>query len=809
MRTPWLIARLSLVPAIALALASAPLAAQQQPLPQPVSFPLLINRAPFPIPTTAAETSLPAVAMDADGDSVVVWQDQSVEAEQIYASLYDERGAFVRGPIAVARDFSIYPGAQHRPDVAMDADGNFVVVWSGGDGEGDGGIFAQRFAADGEYRGENRRVSLLDGDSYYASYVGASIAMAADGAFAVVWQLSDYGDPSSIELQRYSSAGAALIEGSTQIVSGTVAAPSIAMDRDGDFVVAWLQSNSIRATRFDATSRSYTPVAGGEPINEPVPGAGSRGSPAVAMDSAGEFAVAWNDSITNRVLGRRFSSSGQRLDPEIVIDAEEDSNQPLRAAMVSGNTLAVVWGDEESDQFYVRLGLIRSGSAAPDSTSIVNTGGFSDFPDVAGSPVGNLAVGWAASTLLSFEPFLRSDDIYARLYRLPAVEAVQPDLITRVSEDGQTDSFTVALRTFPTAPVTVTLTPDQPQLNLGAGDSLPLQLRFDPQSERVLSETVRVRALNDNIAEGPHSVQVRLSASGPRSGYDTPLPLFTVDDVVSDTVTVFVSDNDTATYSVATSTAGTNEGSGTPVTFSIFRGGAISGSNGIGYRFAGTATFGEDYTISSAPEGVSGADGVIPFAPRQDVQRITISVVDDQIGEPNSSIVLELLAPLPAGSGRVIFPVAVVTLGDNDLAEVRVRQTDGSTRVVRGGASDKISVALRTVPTAPVQVTLTPASNQLDLGAGWGAPLTLTFAPNQSAMQAQQVPVRTAGGSGDADLALGASIKFTASSADGGYTTGARFTIDGRDSAELPVEIVVPPGSGPGILSVYLPLVAR
>jgi len=805
MRTPWIIARLSLVPAVALALASAPLAAQQQLLPQPVIFPLLINRARFPIPTTAAETSLPAVAMAADGDFVVVWQDQSVEAEQVYASLYDESGAFVRGPLAVARDFSTYTGAQHRPDVAMDADGNFVVVWSGGAGEGDDGIFAQRFAADGEYRGENRRVSPpVDG-----LYNSASVAMAADGAFAVVWRLSEFEGPSSIDLQRYSSAGAALIEGSTQIVSGTVAAPSVAMDRDGDFVVAWLQSNSIRATRFDATSRSYTPVAGGEPINEPVPGSGSRGSPAVAMDAAGEFAVVWNDSITNRVLGRRFSPSGQRIEPELVIDAEEASNEPLRAAMVSGNTLAVVWGDEESDQFYVRLGLIRPGSAAPERTSNVNTGGFSDFPDIAGSPVGNLAVGWVASTLLSFEPFLRSDDIYARLYRLPAVEAVQPDLITRVSEDGQTDRFTVALRTFPTAPVTVTLTPDQPQLDLGAGDGLPLQLRFDPQSERVLSETVRVRALNDNIAEGPHSVRVRLSASGPRSGYDTPPPLFTVDDVVSDTVTVFVSDNDTATYSVATSTAGTNEGSGTPVTFTIFRGGAISGSNGIGYRFAGTATFGEDYSISSAPQGVSGADGVIPFAPGQEVQRITITIVDDQIGEPNSSIMLELLAPLPAGSGRVLFPVAVVTLGDNDLAEVRVRQTDGSTRVVRGGASDEISVALRTVPTAPVQVTLTPASNQLDLGAGWGAPLTLTFAPNQSAMQAQQVPVRTAGGSGDADLALGASIKFTASSADGGYTTGARFTIDGRDSAELPVEIVVPPGSGPGILSVYLPLVAR
>lgn len=804
MRTPWIIARLSLVPAIALALASAPLAAQQQPLPQPVIFPLLINRAPFPIPTTATETSLPAVAMDADGDFVVVWQDQSVEAEQIYASLYDESGAFVRGPLAVARDFSTYTGAQHRPDVAMDADGNFVVVWSGGDGEGDGGIFAQRFAADGEYRGENRRVSPpVDG-----LYNSASVAMDAAGDFAVVWQLSEFEGPSSIDLQRYDSAGAELSEGSTQITSGAVAAPSLAMDRDGDFVVAWLQSNSIRATRFDATSRSYTPVAGGETINEPVPGAGSRGSPAVAMDAAGEFAVVWDDYAADRVLGRRFSSSGQRLNPELVIDAEEASNEPLRAAMVSGNTLAVVWGDEESDQFYVRLGLIRSGSAAPERTSIVNTRGFTGYPDVAGSPVGNLAVGWASTTDISFDPLVRSDDIYARLYRSPAVEAVQPDLITRVSEDGQTDSFTVALRTFPTAPVTVTLTPDHPQLNLGAGDGLPLLLRFDPQSERVLSETVRVRALNDNIAEGPHTVRVRLSAAGPRSGYDTP-PLFTVDDVVSDTVTVFVSDNDTATYSVATSTAGTNEGSGTPVTFTIFRGGAIDGSNGIGYRFAGTATFGEDYTISSAPQGVSSADGVIPFAPRQDVQRITISVVDDQIGEPNSSIMLELLAPLPAGSGRVLFPVAVVTLGDNDLAEVRVRQTDGSTRVVRGGASDEISVALRTVPTAPVQVMLTPASNQLDLGAGWGARVTLSFAPNQSAMQAQQVAVRTAGSSSAADLALGASIKFTASSADGGYTTGARFTIDGRDSAELPVEIVVPPGSGPGILSVYLPLIAR
>ena len=802
MRTPGINARIAplCLAAVALALVGAPVVAQPLPLfpVHEVGGPILIDGEGNNLP--------PRVAVAPNGDIVTVWADRdpgpiitsdtdliAPAATATSAGILFQRAAPDGRPRGAIGEVTADQG--ETPAVAIDDAGAFGVTWAFA-----GRVYARLFAANGAARSAQLPVQELASGFQF----DPQIALDAAGAFVVTWQglqPSNELVPYRLFARRFDRDGGATSDAFTVAGprSSQFQSTSVSMSGAGGFAAGWSESGSPSGV----FAQLYAPTAVTPLRRTTLVTATNRVTFTVdlAMDDEGGAVAAWQSDLSEQIFAQRVAPNGVAEGTPINILASDSAYRitpPAVAADADGD-FVVTWHDGSSSQI-VSLRLTREGQRESQRLTIAESAStVYGSPDVAMDADGEFVVAWLAADDEG------ADDIWTQSYLRPAVLATQTGDRTQVVEGGASDRFSVALRTFPTAPVTVTLTPDQSQqLQLSQ-----TQLSFAASVAATRPVSITVAAINDNIAEGPHTVQVRLSAAGPRSGYDTPPPLFTVNDVVSDTITVFVTDNDTANYSVSTSTAGTNEGSGTPVTFTIFRGGAIDGSNGIGYRFAGTATFGEDYTISSAPQGVSSADGVIPFAPRQDVQRITISIVDDQIGEPNSSIALELLAPLPAGSGRVLFPVAVVTLGDNDLAEVRVRQTDGSTRVVRGGASDEISVALRTLPTAPVQVILTPASNQLDLGAGWGAPLTLSFAPNQSAMQAQQVPVRTAGSSSAADLALGASIKLAASSVDGGYTTGARFTIDGRDSAELPVEIVVPPGSGPGILSVYLPLVAR
>jgi hypothetical protein len=75
-------------------------------------------------------------------------------------------------------------GPQANTAVAMDPDGNYVVVWGAAEGAGDNyGIFARRFNAAGVAQGDEFRVN-----TYTTDYQNApSVAMDADGDFVVAW----------------------------------------------------------------------------------------------------------------------------------------------------------------------------------------------------------------------------------------------------------------------------------------------------------------------------------------------------------------------------------------------------------------------------------------------------------------------------------------------------------------------------------------------------------------------------------------------------------------------------------------------
>ena len=71
----------------------------------------------------------PSIAMDDDGDFVVAWQSEDQDGDNwgIFARRYDSAGVAL-GTAAVPRERDDHRASSRRPDVAMDADGDFVVV---------------------------------------------------------------------------------------------------------------------------------------------------------------------------------------------------------------------------------------------------------------------------------------------------------------------------------------------------------------------------------------------------------------------------------------------------------------------------------------------------------------------------------------------------------------------------------------------------------------------------------------------------------------------------------------------------------
>src|SRR5262249_54198508 len=133
---------------------------------------------------TTGDQRSPAVALDAAGDFAIAWQSygQDGSGYGIYAQRYSAAGTG-QGPEVLVNSWT--PGYQIAPAVALDAGGDLVVVWQSYLEDGSGyGIYAQRYDSAGAVQGSEFRVN-----TYTTSFQQApAVAMDAAGDIAVTWE---------------------------------------------------------------------------------------------------------------------------------------------------------------------------------------------------------------------------------------------------------------------------------------------------------------------------------------------------------------------------------------------------------------------------------------------------------------------------------------------------------------------------------------------------------------------------------------------------------------------------------------------
>jgi hypothetical protein len=131
-----------------------------------------------------ADHSRPAIAADADGDFVVVWQNyDDFGSYGVYARRFTAAGRSIGGEVVVN---AATPGQQTDPSVSVDADGDFVVTWQSSSGQAESDLYARRFDAAGVARGSEFRVFPISG-GFRGQRLPAA-AMDADGDFVVAWE---------------------------------------------------------------------------------------------------------------------------------------------------------------------------------------------------------------------------------------------------------------------------------------------------------------------------------------------------------------------------------------------------------------------------------------------------------------------------------------------------------------------------------------------------------------------------------------------------------------------------------------------
>ena len=306
-----------------------------------------------------------SVAAESNGDFVVVWHSFRQD-DPIFEFSYGVFGQrFTSAGVAVGTEFQVNtytPTYQQYPRVASDTDGDFVVVWAstfGQDGNGTG-IFARRYNSSGaalatEFIVNSRTTARQD---YPA------VALDADGDFVVVWESPHDGSGYGVFGQRFNSAGArqgAEFQVNTFTTLSQYKAV-VAAEADGDFVVAWHSSQQdggasglkgIFARRFNSAG---TPQAAEFQVN--VFTRYDQRYPEIAADNVGNYVVTWEsqhpvfpqDGDEFGVFARRVSPSGAAFGPEFMVNTHTLDSQSEPAIDFDDNgDFVIAWSTEYQD----------------------------------------------------------------------------------------------------------------------------------------------------------------------------------------------------------------------------------------------------------------------------------------------------------------------------------------------------------------------------------------------------------------------------------------------------------------------------
>ncbi len=393
---------------------------------------------------TAREISSTTLAVDHDGDYAVVWTRYGADdpldptGAGVYLRLFDRNDKALTGEILVN---TVTSGNQRNPAVAIDADGDLVVVWESEAASVDGSydVFARRFSSVGVPRDS---VEFRVNTDTQQDQVNPAVAMDNSGNFVVVWATKgkNAGFSNDVHGQIYNKEGEP--QGFEFLVNGQNLTginppadgsfeinPAVGMSgATGNFVVAWevvtAQQNGVVIDTVLA-ARQFTfqgaPLAAEFAADT---GAGTGGSdtqrvarnPQVAVDDRDGFIIVW-ESYTGAdydVFFQQFDATGaalsdgqvnmpqfagQQVNPSVSVDADGDFSIVFNGAGARPDPLnpadPTLYTNVDSEGVWLRDYNSTAIPMSVQSRVNITTGGIQQFPTIGMEPDGDYVVAWS------------------------------------------------------------------------------------------------------------------------------------------------------------------------------------------------------------------------------------------------------------------------------------------------------------------------------------------------------------------------------------------------------------------------------
>jgi hypothetical protein len=345
----------------------------------------------------------PKIATAPNGNFVVVWEDDNDDngVGQVYARGFDPDGNALFSQTAVN---SVATGQQRHPDVAMDDSGRFVVTWEDDqDGDGSPEIMARGFNANGSERFHDLTVNAVTAGPQSRP----AVACDATGNFVVTWEDDQDGNGFYQILARgYTAAGVQRIAPFTvnTVSAGEQFNPAIGMDSAGDFVVAW-EDDQEDDGNFQIYHRGFTATGGNRFAQKAVntTTTGQHTKPSVGMANNGDFVVAWEDDQDGnglyQIYARGLTITGAQRFAVMTVNSVADGQQYAPGVgMRSDGSFAVSWQDDQDQDgsFQVLARDFTAAGAQHRADVVVNSdsSGEQVLPAAAMDDQGRFIVAW-------------------------------------------------------------------------------------------------------------------------------------------------------------------------------------------------------------------------------------------------------------------------------------------------------------------------------------------------------------------------------------------------------------------------------
>jgi hypothetical protein len=359
--------------------------------------------------TSSTLTFQADVDLDNDGDFVIAWREGNAASnDRIQARRFSSTGSAQGAPFEVN---TYTTGYQAQPAVALDGDGDFVVVWHsyptamGAAQAQDGsqsGVFGRRFSSAGVAQGAEFQVSVLTISSQSEPAIARDVA----GDFVVAWQSPDTSGfgvfarvfpfvPTSTPTVTRTPTASPTPTATASVTRTATASATPTRTRT--------PTPSITPTRTPTITPSVTPtwVPGLEfPVNTHK--TGDQSLPAVDVDLDGDFVVTWlsygQGPSSSAIVAQRFDSLGQPRGVEFLVDSQAaDDHYPGEVGLDDDGDFVVAWSSDEQDGSDMGVFARRfTSSGTPGVEFLVNnvTGAAQDHASVGVDGDGDFVIAW-------------------------------------------------------------------------------------------------------------------------------------------------------------------------------------------------------------------------------------------------------------------------------------------------------------------------------------------------------------------------------------------------------------------------------